>query len=98
MTTENFINQVESFQKELGALVHRYGLSCGAFHGMLREGDKLRNVSLLLENERITDPNGRAINKAAFEAGRVLIVNLAGGKVLHENIEYIRRKPNEMPF
>lgn len=97
MTTENFISQVHDFQKELGALIHRYGLSCGAFHGMLREGGKLRNVSLLLENERIKDPNARAINKAAFEAGRVLIINLAHGKVLHENIEYIKPKPGEMP-
>lgn len=97
MTTDNFINQVHDFQRELGALIHRYGLSCGAFHGMLREGDKLRNISLLLENERLKDPNARAINKAAFEAGRVLITNLAHGKVIHENIEYVKAKPGEMP-
>lgn len=97
MTTENFIGQVHDFQRELGALIHRYGLSCGAFHGMLREGDKLRNISLLLENERIKDPKARAVNKAAFEAGKVTIINMAGGRVVHENIEYVKPKPGEMP-
>jgi hypothetical protein len=97
MTDTQLFAHCEAFQSELALLLRRYGISCSTFHGMIRVDGKLRNMSIVLENEAIQDSTARSINRAAFDAGREVINYLSNG-IIHEKTDLIYPKKNdEMP-